>query len=452
VANTYHFAYADGTPYNEAGTTCYNWVHQNDELQKATLAELDKGFFNKMRLCVLPKHMVYNLHDPVSFPFEGTPMDPSVLTMGNAEYYGSQYLWWKTHNDAALSAFMQGVFTMRKTHEKDILKGASVLDTNHFDYNRFNPLHFQRVEAAIAALQERGIEADLIVMHPYDRWDFSTMTPDQDNRYWRYCIARFAAYRNVWWSLANEYDMIPQKSEADWERYASILVNEDPYQRLRSIHQCFTFYDHSRPWVTHCSVQGATVEKAAEWRAKYGKPVVFDEMTYEGNTEYDWGNITGQELLRRFWVAALRGGYGGHGETFTGKPFGPLQEALWWSHGGPLHGDSPARIKFLRRILDEAPEQGLKQYVEFDFTKAFGFEEYAACADTTEAASDYYICYFGLHRPVAREFDLPFGAAYEVDVIDTWDMTIEPLGAMKGHITVPLPGKEYMAVRIRKAA
>jgi len=29
-----------------------------------------------------------------------------------------------------------------------------------------------------------------------------------DDRYLRYVIARLAAYRNVWWSLANEYDFL----------------------------------------------------------------------------------------------------------------------------------------------------------------------------------------------------------------------------------------------------
>src|SRR5262245_12692515 len=28
VRNTYHFAYADGTPYFPVGTTCYAWIHQ----------------------------------------------------------------------------------------------------------------------------------------------------------------------------------------------------------------------------------------------------------------------------------------------------------------------------------------------------------------------------------------------------------------------------------------
>jgi hypothetical protein len=38
-----------------------------------------------------------------------------------------------------------------------------------------------------------------------------------------------------------------------------------------------------------------------------------------------------------------------------------------------------------------------------------------------------------------------------VEVIDTWKMTVKNLGVMRGKMRVDLPGKEYMAIRIRKA-
>lgn len=31
IVDTYHFRYADGTPYYSLGTTCYAWVHQSEE-------------------------------------------------------------------------------------------------------------------------------------------------------------------------------------------------------------------------------------------------------------------------------------------------------------------------------------------------------------------------------------------------------------------------------------
>ena len=99
---------------------------------------------------------------------------------------------------------------------------------NHWDFTRFHVPHFEHIESCILALQKLGIEADLIVMHPYDRWGFSQMNRAQDELYWRYVIARFSAYRNVWWSLANEYDLMKHKTEEDWEFYASLLCECDP--------------------------------------------------------------------------------------------------------------------------------------------------------------------------------------------------------------------------------
>ena len=47
---------------------------------------------------------------------------------------------------------------------------------------------------------------------------------------------------------------------------------------------------------------------------------------------------------------------------------------------------------------------------------------------------------------------MPPGAAYTVDVIDTWDMTVARLdGTREGTFRVDLPGRQYMAVRLRRA-
>ncbi len=186
IANTYHFAYEDTTPYYSVGTTCYAWAHQPEEVHEQTLEELDKGYFNKMRFCVFPKHYIHNFRDPETFPYEGIPVDNSNLTEENFSYFVD-------------------------------------FSGNNWDFTRFNPEHFRRMERCIVELQERGIEADIIVMHPYDRWGFSVMNREQDDLYWNYVIARFSAYRNVWWSLANEYDLMRAKKLEDWEHYADLL-------------------------------------------------------------------------------------------------------------------------------------------------------------------------------------------------------------------------------------
>lgn len=417
VSNTYHFSYEDGTPYYSVGTTCYVWTHQSQELQEKTLETLSNGYFNKIRFCVFPKHYDYNLNDPITFPYEGTPMDSSVLTKEN----------FKNYNGAT--------------------KG------NNWDFSRFNATHFQLFEKRIEDLMKLGIEADIIVMHPYDRWGFSEMTAEQDDLYWNYVVSRFAAYRNVWWSLANEYDLMSKKTTNDWERYAAILCKKDPYRHLRSIHNCRSFYDYSRPWVTHCSIQRTDLHKTAEftsnWRESYGKPVVLDEIVYEGNINHCWGNISGKELVRRFWEATVRGGYAGHGETYVHP-----QDILWWSHGGELHGESHKRIKFLHEILCETPGIGLTQLPTpstiGSMVIPFAADDIVAIPCDLAYQSSYFLLYFGNFRPSFRIYHFDDETAYEVEIIDTWDMTISKAGCFKGRFKVELPGKEYMAIRIKK--
>lgn len=408
VFDSFHFVYEDGTPYYSLGTTCYVWELQSDERIRQTLASLKEAGFNKIRFCVFPKHYDYNLTEPRSYPYEGTPMDSSVLTKDNFSSYTGK------------------------------------TEGNHWDFERFCPEHFRHIEECIVKLGEMGVEADLILMHPYDRWGFSQMTKEQDDRYLEYVTARFSAYHNVWWSLANEYDLMEHKTIKDWERFADIICRKDPYRHLRSIHNCGSFYNFDRPWITHCSIQrqdlGKGAEQVFEWRERYRKPVVLDEISYEGNIQYGWGNITGKEMLRRFWEAVCRGGYPGHGETYLAE-----DDVLWWSHGGVLHGESWKRTKFLHKIMCETPGIGLKQADrEWDETCAVPENPYEA------QKSGYHLIYFGIRCPSFREFYFDDENEYEAEVIDTWNMTIKKAGAFRGKFRVELPGEQYMAIRIQK--
>lgn len=407
VCNTYYFEYADGNPCYPLGTTCYVWALQSDELIAETLESLKNSPFSKIRFCILPKHYAFNLGEPRSYPYEGTPMDSSVLTMQN--FYG--------YNENS--------------------KG------NNWDFTRFNPEHFRHIEYCITELSRLGIEADIILFHPYDRWGFSKMNAEANKLYLKYVIARFSSYRNVWWSLANEYDFMQHKTSDDWESYARIIGENDPYGRMCSIHNGVNIYDFTRPWVTHCSIQRQDIYRTAEntsgWREKYEKPVVLDEIAYEGDIPYAWGNITAEELVRRFWEAAVRGGYGGHGETYLSD-----DGILWWSHGGKLKGESPKRITFLREIMQESPGNGLKQ-------KAMAWDELCAVPadDEEQKRTGYHLFYYSFMRPHYREYHIDDENEYAVEIIDTWNMTVENIGVFKGWFKIELPARQYMAVRMR---
>ena len=143
------------------------------------------------------------------------------------------------------------------------------------------------------------------------------------------------------------------KTTADWDRYARILGEYDAFDHLRSIHYSRYQYEYGRGWCTHAGVQDSRLQLGAQWRSDWGKPVVFDECRYEGNIASRWGNISGDAMTRRFWQAAAQGCYCGHGETYLDP-----NDTLWWSHGGVLHGASPAKIAFLRKLLEERESVG----------------------------------------------------------------------------------------------
>lgn len=282
---------------------------------------------------------------------------------------------------------------------------------------------------------ELGIEADIILFHPYDRWGFANMGRENDDRYLKYIVARLAAFRNVWWSMANEYDLMNSKNMADWDRFFKIVQESDPYQHLRSIHNCREFYDHAKPWVTHQSIQSHDLNNVTNWRNQYGKAVVVDECGYEGNIEYGWGNLTAEELVRRFWEGMLRGGYVGHGETYLHP-----EDILWWSKGGELYGESLERIRFLRKIVEEAPVDEIEPTSLTSWDVVCGGKE-----------GEYYLMYFGNSRPAERAIRLPKGKKFKIDIIDTWEMTINPLDELfEGDVKIKLPGKPYIAIRIIK--
>ena len=405
VRNKFHFAYADGTPFLSFGTTCYAWTHQPLAEQEKTLASLATSGFNKIRMGVFPKDYPYNTNEPL-------------------------------HDIFAVAAGTR-------------------------DFDRPNYAAFRHFESQIGRLRDMGIEADVIMFHPYDRWGYCDMSAAQDYRYVAYIAARFAAYRNLWWALANEYDfLINTKPMEQWDRYFQILEEEDPYRHLKSIHngQADANYDHRKPWVTHTCIQNWDVKRTQDWRNIWGKPVVNDEPEYEGDIIQCWGNISARELVHRFWVTMMRGGYAGHGETYSHP-----EDLIWWAKGGELRGEAWKRLKWMRALLEEDARDGFEPLAP---EREWPWHRISGAAD-----GDTRIIYFGEHQPVIWTLGLPkVDGDYQLDLIDPWEMTVTPLrkvAAPANHPTrhgdivrpsdpdaafgVELPGRPYLAIRCRKA-
>jgi hypothetical protein len=191
-------------------------------------------------------------------------------------------------------------------------------------------------------------------------------------------------------------------------------------------------------------------ERAVLYRDVYRKPIVFDEVKYEGDSTRRWGQLSAQELVLRFWNGLIAGSYVGHSEIFGGTPDG------WLAAGGELRGHSVSRLKFLKQVMEAGPPEGIEPIDKWQERRTGG------------KAGEYYLVYFGAEKPTAWPFvlyktSLADGMKFTVEVIDTWGITITPVDgvfeikkrddyvfAEKDGRSVSLPGQPYMALRIRR--
>ncbi len=415
-----HFEYEDGTYYYPFGTTIYALAHQEEELIEETFKTLANAPFNKVRMCVFPKHYQYNNNEPQYYPFE-----------------------------------------------KD--------SDGNWDVEKPDDRFWNHLEGIIKRLDDMEIECDLILFHSYDNWGFATMSMEDNLKYLDYCMKRLGKNKNIWWSLANEYDfLLSVISMEDWYEIEEFVASHNTEGHLISNHNCFLKWDVSRKNITHGSYQIKDLSMVADEVIKFGKPIVVDECCYEGDLPESWGCLSAQEMTARFWQAVASGSYCTHGETFLDD----TADIIWWAKGGRLKGESPKRIRFLREIIEALPgplyphistrEEYLDNLPEdvrnaitltpagksFAMAKAkmpanelvlmqsFGREYMAKCAND-EAILVYY------YRRCSRmnRIGLPEGKEYRIDVIDTWNMTRETVPSRaSGVYEVKLPGKEFMAV------
>jgi hypothetical protein len=380
TAHQFHFQYADGAPYFPFGTTTYAYLFTSDENAKACLTGMKDVHFNKSRVCVMPK--------PLGKPGQILPFPAS--SDGKPKSY---------------------------------------------DLTRFNPAYFQLVERRLLELQAANIEADCILFHPYDGWGFKNMGAEADDFYLRYAIARLSAFRNVWWAIANEFDLVKTKTMSDWDRFFRITQAEDPYSHLRSIHHSRVIYDHSKPWCTHASLQSYDFEKSASRREAWNKPIVYDEVQYEGDVDRRWGNLSAEEMTHRFWLATIRGVYASHGEVFISD----TGEASW-SDAGRLRGESGARIAFLRSIVERITKVGLNEFEGAYYLSA-------------GQPNELILYYLDTHRPARYDFPLPTTANFSATLIDPFAMTETPVaGSFTGKSRIALPSKPYRAILFQKTS
>ena len=435
-----HLQHEDGTWFYSFGTTVYALAHQDEALTEETMQTLEKSPFNKIRMCTFPKHYVYNANDPKCYAF-----------------YRKE--------DGSKISFCDNLGSKRVVAP--------------FDPARPCYAFWDDFERKLERLFSMGIQVDLILFHPYDRWGHSHMPLKDNLLYLDYALRRLSAYPGIWWSLANEYDLLFDWKLEDWYAVEEFIAKNDPYHHLLSNHNCIRLYDFERENVTHVSLQHRTMTLTDHLIAQYEKPVLYDECCYEGNLKEDWGSISGKEMVNRFWKVTTPGGYCTHGEVILDADNeDPDAAVLWWAKGGKLKGTSTERIAFLRNVIESLPGPlspyvtgfGDIMYIPDDtFAKIIAgapegigdilrlmsglpyyekvFKSVNEHSFAGRVGNQAFLFYYGENCFGRMIPQLPAEQTYKLEVIDAWNMTRETIatGYHPGKEVI-LPGREYIAL------
>jgi hypothetical protein len=219
--------------------------------------------------------------------------------------------------------------TWRKGHTGDDDYGPPPLyawaGTNEQpDHSRFNLAFWQHYDRVIDALYRRGIWAHVLmkVYNKQVKWPANGSA--EDDQYFRWLIARYAAYPNITWDLAKEAN---NEKDLDYKlgRLRFIRAN-DPYRRLLTVHDDHATYDRG---AYDGLLDYRSDQQHTRWREimiahlqQHAWPVINTEFGYEhgpgGLTDKTYNVVQSpEEVVRRAWEVYVAGGFGTYYYTYT---------------------------------------------------------------------------------------------------------------------------------------
>jgi hypothetical protein len=184
------------------------------------------------------------------------------------------------------------------------------------DHSRLNPKFFQLYDGMMEALRNKGIVAHIMLKVYNKAVNWPAPNSRDEERFFRYVVARYQAFSNVVWDFAKE--SYNEKDQALQSRLIDLVRSSDAYRRLTTCHD-----DDVYDWDPELSrnIDFRTDQQHSDYaaitlfdRAHREYPVVNAEFGYEYGVEKlpththpnqsDW-----QEHLRRAWVISMAGGY-----------------------------------------------------------------------------------------------------------------------------------------------
>lgn len=194
-------------------------------------------------------------------------------------------------------------------------------------YDRINPGYFRNLDIRIGLILDMGFVPCILAM-----WgqELKAMKPDAVKRYWRYLIARYAAY-NIIWSPTGEY--LFTWDVQGWRELGEDMDSFDPYGHPTSVHaiaphsgsrhyQSEAWYDFNLIQVGHVLAFKNFVESLpfTDYHLTPVKPAIMSESWYENHPNCvldDGKRIRDKDVRFAAYVSLLQGcvgqTYGAHG-------------------------------------------------------------------------------------------------------------------------------------------
>lgn len=242
------------------------------------------------------------------------------------------------------------------------------LEDPGYDVARFNLSLYRKAERLLQMCRQRDIVVSLIFYvdgadRGVDPFGKAAMGGPDEQRYYRYTIARFAAYANLMWDVANEYRLFRDDPWA--EKMGAFIKECDPYDHLTSTHGHGDFRFRRSPWADFAMYQSwdehggyAFMLKNRREQAAAGRPMpqVNEEYGYEDHYPFPWGEKrlwparTADTRRRLAWEMTMAGCYQTTGERANdGTGAGPDTGGGWVNGRG---NEQMTMLLGYRRLMD----------------------------------------------------------------------------------------------------
>ncbi|MBM3744538.1 MAG: DUF4038 domain-containing protein [Acidobacteria bacterium] len=183
------------------------------------------------------------------------------------------------------------------------------------DHSRLSPRFFQLYDGMMEALRDKGIVAHIMLKVYNKRVRWPEKWSADEEKYFRYVVARYQAFCNVVWDFSKE--SYNEKDDLLQSQLLDLVRSLDAYRHLTTAHD-----DDSYEWDPQLSrnIDFRTDQQHTDWaemiafdRARRPYPVLNSEFAYERGVDdlpsyrvqHDW-----EEQLRRAYLVYFAGGYG----------------------------------------------------------------------------------------------------------------------------------------------